>query len=779
MNKYVVIKDWIISIAPNHEIKDGSYAPTTYKQIAEGKYEFFDASVPGNFELDLMRKGKLPDLYYADNILKAQDLENMHVWYAASFDYSDDPDADAYLVFEGIDTVSEIYIDGIKYLETDNMFLRYEIPINKLSPGRHDICVHIIPAMIAARDIKISAASRAHLYDIDRLKLRKAAYMFGWDIMPRIVSAGIWKDVFVEYRPKTRIDDVFIYTKSIDELSAELDVHAVFRCDDDFLTSYSYEIDMSCGDSKAHFRRELFSCESFDTFRITSPFLWNPKNYGEQNLYNVTFLLKKGESIVDSRSFLFGIRIVEIERSSVAGENGEFLIKVNGKRIFAYGSNLVPTDAFPSRMPQYNQRCFDMLDDLGCNIVRCWGGNVYPDNDLFDFCDKHGIMVWLDFSMACARYPEDKSFIDNLSDEVTYIVKKFRNRASLAIWSGDNECDDYQPKIILYRKRVLSTDPNTNAATRGLIPYILRNEDFTRPYLPSSPYIDESAFISCSAPSEQHIWGPRDFFKSDFYVNSSAHFASETGYHGCPSPDSLKKFISPVEIDKMGTGVKGNDNEWQLHGSSFKTGAEAPYSGRIAMMVRQVERLFVYASDNVETFALQSQISQAEAKKFFIEHFRSDKWRRTGILWWNLIDGWPQISDAVVDWYGCKKLAYHYIKRSQQPFLIMFDEPRNGTCLIKAINDLRSAVSVDYSVREINSNVIVSTGSVSVEPDEISIVDKIRVSKYCFYLIEWSGDIFGSNHYVSDIYSGLDFDLYVDDIKKCGFYNEISGFNDL
>ena len=155
-----------------------------------------------------------------------------------------------------------------------------------------------------------------------------------------------------------------------------------------------------------------------------------------------------------------------------------------------------------------------------------------------------------------------------------------------------------------------------------------RKQHTYREYLPSSPYISKAAYETenDNCRPENHLWGPRDYFKGNYYVNSTAHFASETGYHGCPSPESLKKFIN-------------------------------------ALMANQIKVLFGEEFNDLETFSLASQLSQAEAVKFFIERFRSQKWRRTGLIWWNLIDGWPQISDAVVDYYYNKKIAYSFIKR--------------------------------------------------------------------------------------------------------------------
>ena len=773
MKESVEITAWSMAIIPNKTVAREGINYKTAAEVLDNPYGVIPAAVPGNFELDMMRAGLLCDLYYADNILKAQELENRHLWYAAEFTTSPRSGCDTVLTLEGIDTAAEIFLDGELIGTSEDMFLPFTHKLRDTAPQKHGLVVHIIPALIWARRFTLPASCEPHPFNGDSLKIRKAPYMFGWDIMPRIVSAGLWKPVHIDYLPKDRIENVFLYTRSLDSRGADMKIYCSFTLEGDFAHDYSCRVECRCRNSRADFTHPVMSSDSFGSFRIPEPYLWYPKNYGDQNLYDVTVTLLKGDTVCDSASFRTGIRIVELDRTSLAGDDGEFVIKVNDKKIFCMGSNLVPTDAFPSRMHEYTRRQCDMLEDLGCNIVRCWGGNVYPDEELYDFCDEHGILVWQDFAMACGRFPEDGRMRGLIEREVTHIVKKFRNHPSLAVWAGDNECDCMQPAQYINGRRVNAVDPNTNALTRGVIPFVLRNEDHTRPYLPSSPYVDPYAFThdlsGREQQSEQHLWGPRDFFKGDFYVNSTAHFASETGYHGCPSPDSIKRFISPGAIDKMGDGKRSDNPEWMLHSSTFRTDRYAPYNYRTSLMIRQVERLFGETGGSLAEFALRSQISQAEAKKFFIEHFRCGKWRRTGIIWWNLIDGWPQVSDAVVDWYGVKKLAYSYIRRSQAPFLMTFDEPVDGKITLKAANDLQKDITVAYSVTNLTDGRLLLSGECTVAPNSVSSVAEITEEKNAFYLIRWTGDAEGVNHYAADIYHGLDFDLYVDNMKKAGF----------
>jgi beta-mannosidase len=365
-------------------------------------------------------------------------------------------------------------------------------------------------------------------------------------------------------------------------------------------------------------------------------------------------LWKNGVEI-DSAQFRHGVRTVELERTSITGPKGEgeFCFRVNGEKIFIKGSNHVPADAYHSRDVERIPRIIDLAVECGCNMLRCWGGNVYENDLFYDLCDEKGLLIWQDFGMGCAVYPQDEEFQRALAHEAGIVVRRLRGHACIALWAGDNECD-----LVPSWFGDTSYNPNTNLLTRVVLPRVLQAEDPKRAFLPSSPYMDEVAFRAGQTfLPEEHLWGPRDYFRSDYYKNSLCHFASEIGYHGCPSPDSIRKFISPENLWP-------NDNaEWLLH-STCAVPELGVGEGRITLMNNQIREMFGTVPDNLEDYAFASQCVQAEAKKFFIELFRTQKWRRTGILWWNLIDGWPQFSDAVVDYYFGKKLAFDYIKRA-------------------------------------------------------------------------------------------------------------------
>lgn len=395
--KKIKIENWQLGFVPHSEFKKLNSNPQTVKDISDFNIKTVKATVPGNFELDFIKAGLLPeDIYFGTNILKVQELESTHLWYCTEF-VLNKTDNDAFLLFEGIDTAAEIFIDGILFAKTENMLIPYEFSLENFENGKHELLVHIIPASVYVRDFTCDERFMAFSYNYDSLLIRKAPYMYGWDIMPRAVSGGLWRDVSVVYKPKNRIANYFCYTSKIADDSCELTFNISVDTEEDLLTDFAVKIDGECNDSSFSETVKLFSFNKRVKIDVQNPQLWWPKNYGEPNLYDVKIaLIYKGEEC-DCVTFKTGIRTVFVERTSLAGKDGTFRFIVNSKPVFVLGTNWVPTDVFPSRHDDYTLRGLELTNDLNCNMIRCWGGNVYPSEIFYDYCDTHGIMVWQDF----------------------------------------------------------------------------------------------------------------------------------------------------------------------------------------------------------------------------------------------------------------------------------------------------------------------------------------------------------------------------------------------
>lgn len=708
---------------------------STVDGLKKSGLEPISAKVPGNVELDLSRAGILPeDLYKGMNIKLAEKYETYDWWYEKEFTAEKKPkDTERCVLFFGaVDCYADYFLNGEKIGESDNMFISYEFDVtDKLKYGeKNTVHVHIYSAVIKAGEYKydpdVLFYSGLHK---DTVCSRKAQHSYGWDIMPRAVSAGIWRDVELKTESKYKFRTMYFTTMELKGNGAE--VAFLF---DAALPEWLYgkkltcNLTVSCGDSvvKQSFRHRNVG---WTHFFIENAKLWWPKHYGEANLYDAhAEIVDDDGNVWVSGDTRFGIRTLKLNRSDIVEKGGAFEFIINGKRIMAVGSNWVPMDAYHSRDKERYAKALEMADDIGCNILRCWGGNVYEDHEFFDYCDEHGMMVWQDFAMACNYYPQNDAFFKTVEKEAVAVIEKLRQHPSLVIWCGDNEID-----IFMAGRGI---DPSHNAISRKILPAVVERCDPFRPYIASSPYISEKAFNSgengqgSGVYPEDHLWGPRDYFKSSFYMGSNAYFVSEAGYHGCPSKASIEKFI---DADKVWPYQK--NEQWNLHSTD-----EDNRDYRTVLMHNQVKQLFGDVPTDMEDYITASQISQAEAKKFFIENMRSKMARNGGVIWWNLVDGWPQMSDAIVDYYYDKKLAYNYIKRSQAGFMIMIGELASWGQNVLCCNSTLKAVKGSYRVYDIDTNETLAEGNFVSAPNANTTLKKLPLmySDKRMLVIEWT-----------------------------------------
>jgi len=737
---------WNLYIAENKDCAAQADALCTEDALKETGFLRIDGRVPGNFELDMQEAGLLPDMYFGEDTLLAQTLENRHLWYVTRF--SSEGEASR-ITFEGIDTVADIYLNGEKIGDVDNMLIEHVLTIAP-RVGMNELVVHIKPTCIEARKNVFEAGIRTFLpYNAPAVTVRKAAHTFGWDIMPRIVSGGIWKSVYVEPIRKNVIEDIYLTTERVNGERAQLYLYYRVNIEDDFATKYRLVIRGKCGESEFSFEKKLFHTEGVGNIRVENPVLWWPRGMGEAKLYDVTVELYYGDECTDRRELSVGIRSVRLINSEYIDDdgNGEFYFLVNGEKMYARGTNWVPLDAFHSRDLERLPMALDLLWDSNCNMVRMWGGNVYESDAFYDYCDRHGIAVWQDFSMACSYYPQTEDFCKKLDIEARAVVRRLRNRPSLFLWAGDNECDFCRVGWGGGKDHV--ADPKDNYLTRHVLPEVIRATDPFRTYLPSSPYISERTFArgEFNRIPEHHLWGPRGYYKADFYTKAEARFVSETGYHGCPSVESIRKFIPEEKLWHW-----KNNRAWLTHACCMEPEEGKEYSYRIALMDSQITHAFGVTAQTLEEFSRLSQITQAEADKFFIERNRLGKWEYgSGIFFWNLIDGFPQFSDAVVDYYGGKKLAYHAIKRVFEPIVLMCREPEDGQIVLVASNDTLVAEEITYHVTDVTHDVPVCQGRATLASNANTVLASFGCDERTttMYLISWEmGGKRYQNHYL-------------------------------
>lgn len=731
-----------------------SYRPQREKYVKFEAINFntmstIPALVPGNVEIDLMRAGVLSELSVGNNIYRLREYETYEWWYRRRFSSPVVPERHvAELVFEGLDCLAEVWLNGVLVGEAANMLIPHRFDVTSaLREGENDLVVRIRSAVLEGRERTPAPVESALPCGFESLGVRKAPHCYGWDIMPRAVSAGIWRDVYLQFLPPTRWRSVYWATTSVDaeRRSAVLFVDWDFTTDEQVIDGWQVRLRLSRDGQVVHESlRPVFHTHGRAWIHLQGVDLWYPRGYGEPALYEASAeLLDEQSNVLDAHCSRIGIRTVELRRTEVTTpeEPGEFVFVVNGVKVFAKGTNWVPLDAFHSRDIQHLKPTFDMPIDLNCNMVRCWGGNVYESDAFFNLCDEHGVMVWQDFALACAIYPDE--IIPAMRTEAEEVVKRLRNHSSLVLWCGNNEIDH------TYFWTGMNIDPNTDKISRQVLAEVVRELDPFRPYLPSSPYVSEEVMRrggDTNLTPEQHLWGPRDDFKGPTYTRSLAHFVSEIGYHGCPDRRTLEQMMEPEYLWPW------QDNEQWLTHATRPLPRMTDFNYRIPLMAKQIAVLFDTVPDNLDDFILASQISQAEALKFFIERWRQRKWRTTGILWWNLRDGWLIISDAIVDYTYRKKLAYVYVKRVQTDVCAMLGEPEERLHALIVVNDTLYPTEGEVEITDADSGRQLLKSAYRVEVNSKAVVGSVpQVQQPALWLIRWR-DTKGReylNHYLA------------------------------
>lgn len=698
------------------------------------------ATVPGNVELDLIEAGKLPrDIFMGRNIALAEKYETYEWTYEREFD-CEDIGQEHRITFEGVDTVADYFVNGEKIGSSQNILVEHTFVLPKLKAKNNKLQVVITPICKANQGNLYTQRMLANVHSVEAAHIRKAAHSYGWDIMPRAVSAGIWKSVTIETIPENEFLFLHVTTDWISERAAGLHVAFALRTKEAVVRSrgFTVQIHGKCGDSEFSATHLLQGEAGFVYTNVDMPKLWQVRGRGEQNLYNVTATLVKDGEILCEKQVRFGIRTIKLTAT-----DEEFYFTVNGEKIYAMGTNWVPLSPYHSQDPKRLQTALELLQKSGSNMIRCWGGNVYESDEFFNYMDENGILVWQDFSFACNAYSFEDSYFAEIKEEARKVITRLRNHPSLALWAGDNELDQFYVFSSDY-------DPAQNRISREILKQAVYEHDRRRDYLPSSPFISEKSYQAKREEvlPERHLWGKRDWFKSDYYARYTGQFVSEIGYHGCVERSSAEQFIPKNELENR------HGKDWALHSTDiyFRT-------HRVKLMEDQILFLFGAIPDGFDGFARASQLSQAEAYKFFIENarHRADK---TGVLWWNLLDGWPQFSDAVVDYYGKEKLAYKNICRSQAPVLCMIAPDVDGNYTLWGINDLPKDVCIDLRVEDGENKESFFAGQVKIPKDSKKAIATLQFfSKKRLIMMHWSGDVSGKNHFISG-YPEYDFERF-------------------
>ena len=747
-----------ISLNGAWKLAYGTYdtnAPTTPDELKKKNWTEISAKVPGNVELDLLASGKIKNPEVGNNIYDLRKYEAYQWWYSRTFESPRlNKGERVELVLEGLDCFGTIWINNQNVGKTENMLISHRFDItNLLKPeGNNTVYIRIDPAAAEGRNYDNGIIGNRMDCGAEAVNVRKAPHMYGWDIMPRLISAGLWREIRLDMKKPTRLKQVDWITNTVDipQRKAQVILYWEFATDYPTVDGLSMEVSLQQGSNTVYKNTyPLYTHCSRQRIPLDNVDFWWPRGYGDPVLYDATVrIVDDKKNVLDEKKQKVGIRTAELTRSEITTKEnpGEFVFKINGEKIFVRGTNWVPLDALHSRDKSHLKDAIRMATDLNCNMIRCWGGNVYEDHDFFDLCDENGIMVWQDFAMGCTIYPQDKDFAEKIRQEAISVVVKLRKHPSLVLWSGNNEND----ASLGWALRPL--DPKYDLISRDVLPRVIWEYDPVRNYLPSSPYWSEEFYkrgCDDSMLPEVHLWGPRGYYKAPFYTHVNAHFVSEIGYHGCPNRSSLERMFDPESVYPWTSDGQWND-QWQT--KSVQSHPNSTFTKhRNDLMINQVKALFGDSPKDLDQFIFASQTVQAEAMKFFIELWRMDKFRKTGIIWWNLRDGWPIISDAVVDYYNSKKLAYYYIRQVQYNACVMIGDAVEGKHMVVAVNDTREEKSGTVSVRDADSGEVLLSSSFTIPVNGKTMIGTIpEKHKQAMWLINYSiGKEKYTNHYLA------------------------------
>ena len=653
--------------------------------------DWLPASVPGTVHTDLMANGLIEDPFYRLNERKVQWVDKKDWVYQCSFEVSPDEFERQHheLRFEGLDTYASVYVNDIRVLHSNNMHRTYTVDVKEhLLEGTNTLRIRLespIKKGVELYDaldytIPVSANDQAETGEVPGGKrvnvfTRKAAYHYGWDWGPRLVTSGIWRPVTLVCWDDFRFTDMVLNQElngDVARVLAHLEIESSIenanallqlKLDDDVIAST--KVRLSKG--KQDFNIPI---------KIDRPELWWPNGLGKQHLYNVEVKLQRKE-VISTVNQYFGIRTIELTADSVLSQPN-FYFKVNGKPTFAKGVNYIPQDIF---LPRVNHRDYERIlqaaADANVNMIRVWGGGVYENDRFYELCDSLGLMVWQDFMFACAMYPGDKDFLENVKQEAIDNVKRLQKHPSMALWCGNNEVLAAWKRWGWEQTAIEEQSPEIahkiwqhyDTLFHHILPEVVSEYHRGIDYWASSPSASEGLPEEYTH-GDTHYWGVwwgKEPFEN--FNTKISSFMSEYGFQSFPIYESFEKFSEKQDRDMYSEVMKSHQR------SSIGNATIEEY------MKRSHRKPIGF-----EDLLYMSQLLQADGIQTAIEAHRRNKDRCYGSLYWQLNDCWPGASWSSIDYYGKWKALHYKVKEAFAP-VIVSHEFIDGDLLISVVSD--------------------------------------------------------------------------------------------
>lgn len=631
------------------------YLNQGYRMHQAGKENYLDAVVPGSVYTDLLRNGEMEDPFFKDNEIKAKPLMEEEYEYICDFEYSAKEFHNCkkiLLHFDGLDTLADIYLNQKKVGETYSMHRVWEFDVTDyLKPGSNELKVLFhSPLKYLAKAYK----KYGNIGNEDTVEgfmhLRKAHYMFGWDWGACLPDAGIFRPVSLIGLDMGRIDSVETW-----QVHGKNQVELHLNVETELLT-----------DASVHYETRVTSPEgrisiykgSVSAIQIEDPKLWWPNGLGAQPLYELEVVLYAGEEEIDSWKRRIGLRTCTVRREK--DEWGEsFAHEVNGHTIFAMGADYIPEDNLIGRTNR--EKTFELLRQCqlaNFNVIRVWGGGYYPEDWFFDACDEMGLLVWVDFMFACSVYELTPEFEANIRAEFMDNIKRIRHHASLGLWCGNNEMEMFVDQRCWVTKHTEVRD--YLLMYERIIPEVLQKYDPHTFYWPASPSSGGS-FDKPNDPDrgDVHYWdvwhGNKPFSE---YRKYYFRYISEFGFQSLPAKKTLETIT---------------DNPEDLNLFSYIMEKHQRNNGGNGKIIKYMQQMYKYPT-SFDTLIYASQLLQADGIRYGVEHFRRNRGRCMGAVYWQLNDCWPVVSWSSIDSFGRWKALHYYAKRFFAPIMISCQE---------------------------------------------------------------------------------------------------------
>ena len=666
-------------------------APWYFKEANKAESQWLQAKVPGTIHQDLLAHQLIADPYLLNNEQQAQWPAQKEWLYQTTILLT--PASAAYqqieLVFEGLDTDAEILINGKVIASVNNMFRIWKFNVRPLLKiGSNDLQIKFLASENLAALAYHKLQPKIPLDE--RIMVRKAAYQFGWDWGPRLVTAGVYKKVYLNCWDYLKIEHIQYQQLQIDTAMARLNAKIAIHSQVEQAISYQI-IDSITKQVYASSELKVLKGQQFFNipFAINKPKLWWSNGLGAPNLLNLTFiLLSKNIKIVENTRI--GLRKIELVQQ--ADQKGKsFYFKLNGVPVFMKGANYIPQDNFIPRVSSAQTKTLiQQAKAANFNMLRVWGGGIYESDAFYNECDESGILVWQDFMFACGLVPGDAAFANNVKQEIADQLIRLRNHPCIALWCGNNEVAEgwsnwgWQKQFNMSAADSIRIWSDYQKIFHQIIPSVIDSLSDGIAYWPSSPQFGWGRKESLLFGDIHYWgvwWGEEPFEK---YQQKVGRFVSEYGFQSFPSKSTLEKFT--------------NLNERKLNSSTLQAHQKHPKGFQI---IDQQMGLYYQKPADFDLYTYSSQVLQAEGLKMAIEAHRTAMPYCMGTLYWQFNDCWPVVSWSSSDYYQEKKAAYYFVKKSFATNMLAFKKQQDSlqVCLV---SDSLNEMQVQFKFRVID-----------------------------------------------------------------------------